>query len=159
VPGETSTSGLEELRQWFNDLPSTRHLFITCSELGPGTALVEMEPPDDLRNPNGAVGGLVLAGFADLSGGIAVASVLADDEYAATIDLNLHFMRPVHDVPARAQSEVLRRGRSHAWLRVRVLDATGVDCILATGTWAIYPIGGEGDAALASARFGRPRTI
>lgn len=134
---------LQSMKEYFNGLPIANHMFLRCEEIRLGSARMTMEPPDELRNPDGAISGQLLASLADLAGGVAAASQLREREYAATIDLSLHFMRAAREVPLLAEAEVLRRGRSHCWLHVRIRDAAGVECVTATGTWAVYPLAGD----------------
>ena len=56
----------------------------------------------------------------------------------ATTDLNIHYLAPVVDGPARAQARVLRRGRRMIVLSVDVYDvATGQLAAASTITFAV----------------------
>jgi uncharacterized protein (TIGR00369 family) len=128
---------LESLRDWFNERAATRMLSMRCEPLKPGRAVLTMDPPAEVGNPNGAVNGGLIAALADQAGGIAVSTRLDRDEYAATAQLDVHFLRPLLATPARAEATVRRRGRRLAFPNVEIRDADGELCALATGTWSV----------------------
>jgi uncharacterized protein (TIGR00369 family) len=130
---------LDSLRSWFNERAATRMLCMRCEHLEPGRALLTMTPPEEVGNPNGAVNGGLITALADQAGGIAVSTALEPDDYTSTAQLDVHFLRPLVAIPARAEATVRRRGRRLAFPSVEIRDAEGELCALATGTWAVSP--------------------
>ena len=122
---------------WYNGLAPLRIIGMRAVGVGVGWSRAELDPPDDLRNPNGAVNGGVLSSFIDQTGGLTVAGTIRDSETAATIELGIHFLRAAKRTPLTATAHVVRRGRSFMFLSIEVEDDHGQACLNATGTWAV----------------------
>lgn len=130
-------SDLEEFRAWFNSLDVMASLGVECVSLAPGRAVSVLHAEDRHRNPNGSVNGGYLAAAADVTAGAAVSSTGGVDAQSATADLSLHFLAAAVSGPFTVEAEVLRRGRSSCVPTVRITDADGVLCVVATGTWVL----------------------
>ncbi len=92
-------------------------------EPGPaGEAVVRLAVDDRLHNPMGRVHGGVLAALSDAAMGIAFGRTLDDGQDFATIDLHIHFMRPVRGKLLTATARVQQRG-----LRVGFVECSIVD--------------------------------
>lgn len=128
-----------KLRRYYNELPVGRLLGIRCEELTPGESRASMSVDPRLLNPNGAVPGVTISSFADLVGGMAVATVSRPDEYFATLQLNLQFARAAFGEQLIGRSTVLRRASRHTFVRIDVLDIEERLCAAGSGTWVMFP--------------------
>ncbi|WP_460303850.1 PaaI family thioesterase [Actinocorallia aurea] len=84
-------------------------------------------------NTRGGLQGGFVATLVDLAAARAVAADLADDESAATADLNIRYLSSVNVGPAVAAARVLRRGRTLTVVEVTVRDE-GRDVVAAVAT-------------------------
>lgn len=128
---------LSALARWFDTRPASRHLGMRCDQVEPGLARLVMEVSDELANPNGSVNGGFITAFADQAGGIAVSTVIGPEEYASTVQLDVHFVRPLRALPAVAEGRVRKRGRAIAYITIEIVDAEGELCALGTGAWSV----------------------
>lgn len=128
---------LEAFRGYFNDLAVIRGLSLSCVSLSPGRAVAEMVVDDRHRNPDGPVNGGYLLAIADVTAGAAVVTSDPPVSRSATTDLTMHFLAPAVGSPLTVTADVVRRGRSTCVPTVRITDARGVLCAIATGTWAL----------------------
>lgn len=140
-----------DLLEWFNAMPIMRTLSARAVAVTHASATMLVDPPQEERNPNGAVNGGILAAVCDITGGMAVSAGGDDREYQSTIDLTLHFLRPALATPLRVHAAVLRRGRRNVVVQVEVRDDDGELCTVATGTWVVFP-GSPHARATATAR-------
>jgi|SRR5690625_2961334 len=126
----------EQLLTWFNTLPVNQLFGLQCVQLHGDGAVVEVAVRDNHRNPDGSVSGAILSGAADLAAGVAVTAVNQNYD-SATGNLNMHFLAPAKKSPLRIEVEILHRGRRTCVPQVRIYDATGRFCTIATGTWLL----------------------
>src|SRR6266550_806208 len=81
-------------------------------EVGPGTATMEIVADIQKHaNPMGTVHGGVLCDIADAAIGTAHATSLKEDESFTSIDLQIHFFRPVWNGRIRAVAKPVNVGR------------------------------------------------
>jgi uncharacterized protein (TIGR00369 family) len=130
---------LSDLVDHFNGLAVGQALGVRCERLAPGESHGAMTADPNLLNPNGAVPGTALAAFADMLGGMAVATVAGGDEHFATLELSVTFMRPAFGAVLQGTATVLRRGAGHAFVRVDIYDEERRLCVAGNGTWAMFP--------------------
>jgi uncharacterized protein (TIGR00369 family) len=92
-------------------------------EPGPmGEAVVRLEVDHRLHNPMGRVHGGVLAALSDAAMGIAFGRTLDDGQDFATIDLHVHFMRPVRGKQLTATARVQQRGLRVGFVECNIVD-------------------------------------
>jgi uncharacterized protein (TIGR00369 family) len=128
--------GIEELRLWFNGLDVMRGLGVECRTLEPGRAVALLHVSDHQRNPGGAVNGGYLLAAADVTAGVAV-TASTHALTSVTSDLSMHFLASAVDGPLVIDAELIRQGRRSCVPTVRITDAVGVLCAVATGTWVV----------------------
>jgi acyl-CoA thioesterase len=112
-------------------------------DVGPGEsgrARAAITVGDEHLNPNGVVHGAVLFAMVDTAMGSATMSVLPDDQYCASVDVQLRFIRPASEGSLVAEVEVLKRGRSVVHLEGRVSDDSGRLVATAAGTFTVISI-------------------
>lgn len=137
-------AGPDGLLTWFNDLPVIRWIGVECVDVAVGRVRALLHVRPEHRNPGGAVNGGVLLAAADVVAGAAVTSTGPPGTGAATTDLTMHFLRAAVAAPLLLEGEVLRRGRGNGVPHVRISDADGRLCAVATGTWVVRESGWSG---------------
>lgn len=90
-----------------------------------GRAVVELAIDSRLHNPMGRVHGGVLAALADAAMGIAFGRTISEKQDFATIDLHIHFMRPVRGKKLTAVAEMIQRGLRVGFMQCRIRDDRG----------------------------------
>lgn len=94
-------------------------------EIADGRAVGSLQAGPQHANPMGTLHGGVLCDIADAAMGMAFASTLAADESFTTIDLSIHFFRPVWQSRLRAEAHVINRGKTVGYLECDVTDQDG----------------------------------
>jgi uncharacterized protein (TIGR00369 family) len=110
-----------------------------------GEIEVSFEAREEFANPIGAVQGGFLAAMLDDTLGPALATTLAPDQFAVTLDLNVSFLRPAAPGRLTGTGRVVHRGGSIAFLAGELRDAAGAVLATATATARIIRPGpGQG---------------
>lgn len=97
------------------------------------TIIVEMDNRADLTNTRGALQGGLVATLIDIAAGRLAGRRVGPDQDVTTADMNIHYLAPVVDGPARAVATVVRAGRRLIVTSVDVTDA-GRDRLAARAT-------------------------
>lgn len=87
-------------------------LGIELQSMGGGESRWTMEAGLEHANPMGTLHGGVLCDLGDAALSTAYMSTLDDDELFTTVDLTIHFLRPVRTNRLEATGEVIHQGRS-----------------------------------------------
>jgi len=90
-----------------------------------GRAIVELDVDNRLHNPMGRVHGGVLAALSDAAMGIAFGRTLDPGQDFSTIDLHIHFMRPVRGKKLVATGAMIQRGLRIGYVECRITDDRG----------------------------------
>ena len=105
--------------------PITELLGVRPISIGTGEAVVELTAGPHLHNAMGTVHGGVFCDVADVAMGVALATVAADGESFATLQLQMIYLLPLREGPLRARARLLHRGRSAAHLECDLEDGEG----------------------------------
>jgi uncharacterized protein (TIGR00369 family) len=142
---DPTQTGLEQLRQVFGaDGPGvgiTRLLGITTEALEEGHVGFGLMTRPEMCNPAGTVHGGIAATLLDSALSCAVHSTLAAGERYTTVDLQLHYTRPIrpdHGLIV-ATGDVVHRGSRIATAEGRLLDADGKVLAHGTATCLVMP--------------------
>ena len=114
-----------------NALPFARLIGMRLTAMSMSEATIEIDVRDDLRQPSGVLHGGVTATLIDTAMAFAVRSHLDDEEPTATIDLTVHYLRPVVEGKAVCTARVVRPGRRIFTVSADVHDGAGK--LVATG--------------------------
>ena len=95
------------------------------TEVEPGRAVIELNCTRRHWNTMGTVHGGVHCSVADTAMGIAHGSLAATGEIATTVDLQIHFLRPMREGLMRAEAKVVKRGRTLSFVECDVRDGAG----------------------------------
>ncbi len=114
--------------------PIAKTLGINLIEARDGVAIATMKVDERFHNPMGTLHGGIITDLADLSLGVAIASLLGDSESFTTLELKINFLRPVYQTELRAEAKVVHRGRTIALVETVVKNAEGREVARATAT-------------------------
>ena len=112
----------QRIREAFRGVPFARFLGIELGEMKRGAATLHLEIRDELRRNNGFTHGGVVASLADTAAAFAILTLLEPGETTTTIDLTIHYLRPLVKGRATAQARVVRAGRRVLVISVDILD-------------------------------------
>jgi uncharacterized protein (TIGR00369 family) len=128
--------------------PVARLLGIEPVEIGAGSATLAMPAGPAHHNAFGAVHGGLLCALADVAMGVALATLLEDDEGLATLEQHMDHLRPVRESRLLAVARVLRRGRGAAHVECEISDAQGQ--LLAQASCACLIVKAEGPGGVSA---------
>ena len=92
-------------------VPFAKLLGIEVDASEPGHAVLSMKLRDDLMRNNGIAHGGAIATLIDSAMAIAIMAQLAENERTVTVDLTIHYLRPLSAGTAKASARVVRAGR------------------------------------------------
>ena len=95
--------------------------------------IIEMDNRPDLINIRGALQGGLVATLIDIAAGRLAGRRVGPAQDVTTADMNVHFLAPIVDGPARAVATVVRAGKRLCVIAVDVTDV-GRDRIAARAT-------------------------
>jgi uncharacterized protein (TIGR00369 family) len=110
------------VREAFEEIPFARLLGIELGELRRGAATLHLEARDELKRNRGILHGGVVASLADTAAAFAVLTLGEAGDATTTVDLTVHYLRPLAAGRATARARVLRAGRRILSISVEVLD-------------------------------------
>ena len=114
----------QRIREAFERVPFAHLLGIELGEIRRGAATLYLEVRDELRQNNGVVHGGVIASLMDTAAAFALLTLLEPNQTSTTVDLTVHYMRPLLKGRATAEARVLRAGRRIITISIDVLDET-----------------------------------
>ncbi len=123
---DSALTEAERLRveQAFADVPFAHVLGIEVIEIKRGEAVLGLPVRDELRQNNGIIHGGVTASLIDTASAFAILTVLEPNQTTTTVDLTIHYLRPLVKGRMTARARVLRSGRRIIAVTVDVLDDT-----------------------------------
>ncbi len=92
------------------------------------------------RNAYGAVHGGIYYTSCDVAAFVAVATLLPDDYFSVTSDINVSVMAAVLEGDLTVKCEVLKKGKRNCYVASRVLDKNGKLVVVARITKALIPV-------------------
>jgi uncharacterized protein (TIGR00369 family) len=95
--------------------------------------VIEMDNRPDLTNIRGALQGGLVATLIDIAAGRLAGNASGAGNDVTTADMNVHFLAPIIEGPARAEATVVRAGRRLIVTSVDVFDV-GRDRLAARAT-------------------------
>ena len=106
-----------------DDVPFARLLGIELESQEPGVAVLTMKlHHHHMRNGGIAHGGAV-ATLIDSAMAFAIMPILAENEHSMTVDLTIHYLRPVSEGTARAIARVVRAGKRVITVSAELFDS------------------------------------
>src|SRR3954447_2404919 len=95
---------VEEMR---DAVPFLKHLGIEVESVGPGTATLLLPVRGELKRNDGIIHGGAIASVIDSAFAFAIIPLLAENERTVTVDLTLHYLRPLSGGVAKATAQVI----------------------------------------------------
>ena len=125
-----TTTGLtdaerQRIQEAFESVPFAHLIGIELGEFERGAATLHLTVRDSLRQNRGVVHGGVTASLIDTASAFAILTLLEPDQSTTTIDLTIHYLRPLLEGKATAHARVLRAGRRLIVVTVDVQDEAG----------------------------------
>lgn len=112
-------------------MPLIRSLGFRLDDIAIDTAVISVEMHDDLKQPGGLLHGGVTATLIDTAMAFAVRTRVEPEVRTATIDLTIHYVRPLTEGRAICTATVVRSGRRIFTVSAEVHNESGK--LIATG--------------------------
>lgn len=110
-------------------------LGMEITEIGPGTATIEIEMSKELHaNQQGTIHGGLISELADAAIGTAHSTFMAEGESFTSIELKINFYRPVFGGVLTAKAYPLQKGKNVSHYFCEVKNAEGKTIAVATST-------------------------
>jgi len=106
-----------------DDVPFAKLLGIEVESLEPGHAVLSMTMRDELKRNGGIAHGGAIATLIDSAMAFAIVPMLAENEHSITVDLTIHYLRPVSEGSARASARVVRAGKRVITVSAELFDS------------------------------------
>ena len=105
-----------------DDVPFAKLLGIEVDSLEPGHAVLSMKMRDDLMRNGGIAHGGAVATLIDSAMAFAIIQLLGEKEQTVTVDLTIHYLRPLSAGTARASARVVRAGKRVITVSAELFD-------------------------------------
>jgi len=106
-----------------DDVPFAKLLGIEVESMEPGHAVLSMPIRDDLKRNGGIAHGGAVATLIDSAMAFAIIPILAENEQSVTVDLTIHYLRPLSEGSARASAHVVRAGKKVITVSAELFDS------------------------------------
>jgi uncharacterized protein (TIGR00369 family) len=116
--------------------PYLRHLGIELVEIGEGTATMKLPMKEELRQPYGLLHGGATASLIDTATAFAVVGAIGQADKATTVDLTVHYLRPVVNETTICTAKVVRAGKRLITVSAEVHNENGKMIATALSTYA-----------------------
>lgn len=133
---EIEKSMLEPAQAVFPNIPYIKLLGIELTGMEKGKATLRLKMRDELRQPHGVLHGGATASIIDTATAFAVISVLAEGEKATTVDLTIHYLRPVVEGEIVCTAKIVRAGKRLLTVSAEVANEEGKLIATALSTYS-----------------------
>jgi uncharacterized protein (TIGR00369 family) len=103
-------------------VPFLKLLGIEVESVGQGTATLVVHVREELMRNDGIVHGGVMASLIDSAFAFAIIPILDEGERTVTVDMTIHYLRPVSNGAAKAVARVVRAGRRVITVSAELFD-------------------------------------
>ena len=121
--------------------PIVETMGLRLAKYGEGEARVEIEVDERYHNPHGTLHGGIPALLADMAMGVAVISLLEEDETFTTLELKINYIRPVIAGTLVADGKVVHKGARTIVVESTVTNSDGKMVARATSTCLLFKNG------------------
>lgn len=112
----------ERIDRALDAVPFARLLGLNVESVEPGRAVMSLPIRDDHKQNHGVVHGGAIASLIDSAMAFAIIPILAENEHTTTVDLTIHYLRPLTEGNAKATARVVRAGRRVIAVSAEVTD-------------------------------------
>ena len=116
--------------------PFVNMLGIELIDLDHGEALCRLKMEEKHQRAGGFLHGGVTASLIDTTLAFAIATHLLPSENSVTIDLTVHYLRPIYEGEVSCRAKVLRAGKRIVTASAEVCDQTGELAATALSTYS-----------------------
>lgn len=103
-------------------VPFAKLLGIQLELVEPGHAVLSMKIRDELKQNHGVTHGGAIAALIDSAMALAIVPLLGENERTTTVDLTIHYLRPLTEGTARSSARVVRAGRRVITVSAELFD-------------------------------------
>jgi len=103
-------------------VPFLKLLGIEVESVAPGTATLSVAVREELMRNDRIVHGGVMASLIDSAFAFAIIPMLSDGERTVTVDMTIHYLRPLSRGVAKATARIVRAGRRVITLSAELFD-------------------------------------
>jgi acyl-CoA thioesterase len=103
-------------------VPFLKLLGIEVESVGPGTATLLLPVREELTRNHGIIHGGAVASVIDSAFAFAIIPLLAENERTVTVDLTIHYLRPLSGGTSRTDARVVRAGRRVITVSAELFD-------------------------------------
>lgn len=133
---EIEPSLLKVAHEVFREVPYNKLLGMELLKMRVGEAILRLKMRDELRQPHGLLHGGATASLIDTAMAFAVVSMLGEAEKASTVDLTIHYLRPVTDGEIVCTAKVLRGGKKLLTVSAEAANENGKLIATAISTYS-----------------------
>ncbi|WP_018133094.1 PaaI family thioesterase [Effusibacillus pohliae] len=130
------TNYLQELQDYFSDVPFWRHIGCVIEDVADGHAVLSLKIEPHHLNGNLTVHGGVYATLLDNAMGLAARATAG--RFQATTHMNVHFLAAVDAGTIYARGRVVHRTKRTVTTEARVETKDGTLLAIATGTFRVF---------------------
>ena len=103
-------------------VPFLKLLGVEVESVGPGTSTLLLPVREELTRNDGIIHGGVVASVIDSAFAFAIIPLLAENERTVTVDLTIHYLRPLSGGTSRTVARVVRAGRRVITVSAELFD-------------------------------------
>jgi uncharacterized protein (TIGR00369 family) len=119
---ELTQAQRQRVERALDTVPFARLLGIKLESVVAGQAVLVLPVSDDHKQNHGVVHGGAIASLIDSAMAFAIIPLLAENERTTTVDLTIHYLRPLTTGVAKSVARVVRAGRRVIVVSAEVLD-------------------------------------
>jgi uncharacterized protein (TIGR00369 family) len=127
---------IEKAFEVVRNTPYLQHLGIELVEMSEGSAVMKMPMKEELRQPYGLLHGGATASLIDTATAFAIVAAIGQADKATTVDLTVHYLRPVINETTICTAKVVRAGKRLITVSAEVHNEDGKMIATALSTYA-----------------------
>lgn len=132
---ELTEAQRQRVERALDTVPFARLLGIQLESVVAGRAVLLLPVREDHKQNHGVVHGGAIASLIDSAMAFAIIPLLAHNERTTTVDLTIHYLRPLTEGDAKATARVVRAGRRVIVVAAEVVDHRGQLVATAVSTY------------------------
>ena len=119
---ELTEAQRQRVERALDTVPFAKLLGIQLVSVVSGHAVLALPIREELKQNNAIVHGGAIASLIDSAMAFAIIPLLAEKERTTTVDLTIHYLRPLTEGVAKCSARVVRAGRRVVVVSAEVLD-------------------------------------
>jgi len=116
-------------------VPFLKLLGVEVESVAPGTATLLLPVREEIKRNDGIVHGGAIASVIDSAFAFAIIPLLGDNERTTTVDLTVHYLRPLSGGVSKTVARVVRFGRRVITVSAELFDENGKLAATALSTY------------------------